>query len=239
MQFDKVPFEFDPNITYPAYLTRNRLLKNIVAHAPELTGSLMDFGCGSKPYRSLFKVDKYVGVDFENPGHPHLNEQIDVFYDGQKIPFEDEYFDAVFSTEVFEHIFNLEEILKEINRVMKVSGKILITCPFAICEHEVPNDFARYSSYAIKYIFEKNGFEIIHQEKTGNNVETIFQLWITYVHQHITPFFRKIPVIRSAFRFITYTSLNISAIIFSKLLPNKKDLYLNNVLLAKKIKSVQ
>jgi len=210
-----------------------------VAHAPELTGSLMDFGCGSKPYRSLFKVDKYVGVDFENPGHPHLNEQIDVFYDGQKIPFEDEYFDAVFSTEVFEHIFNLEEILKEINRVMKVSGKILITCPFAICEHEVPNDFARYSSYAIKYIFEKNGFEIIHQEKTGNNVETIFQLWITYVHQHITPFFRKIPVIRSAFRFITYTSLNISAIIFSKLLPNKKDLYLNNVLLAKKIKSVQ
>ena len=239
MQFDKVPFEFDPNITYPAYLTRNRLLQNIVAHAPELTGSLMDFGCGSKPYRSLFKVDKYVGDDFENPGHPHWNEQIDVFYDGQKIPFEDEYFDAVFSTEVFEHIFNLEEILKEINRVMKVSGKILITCPFAICEHEVPNDFARYSSYAIKYIFEKNGFEIIHQEKTGNNVETIFQLWITYVHQHITPFFRKIPVIRSAFRFITYTSLNISAIIFSKLLPNKKDLYLNNVLLAKKIKSVQ
>jgi ubiquinone/menaquinone biosynthesis C-methylase UbiE len=84
-----------------------------------------------------------------------LNEQIDVFYDGRKIPFEDEYFDAVFSTEVFEHIFNLEEILKEINRVMKVSGKILITCPFAICEHEVPNDFARYSSYAINIFLKK------------------------------------------------------------------------------------
>jgi SAM-dependent methyltransferase len=239
MRQKNISFEFDPNITYPAYLTRNRLLKYIVAYAPELEGSLMDFGCGTKPYKSLFTVEKYIGVDFENPGHPHLNEQIDVFYDGKKIPFLDEYFDAVFSSEVFEHIFNLDEILKEINRVMKISGKILVTCPFAICEHEVPNDFARYSSYAIRYIFEKNGFEIIHQEKTGNSVETIFQLWITYIHQHITPFFRKIPVIRSAFRFITYTSLNLSAIVFSKLLPNKKDLYLNNVLLAKKVKSIQ
>src|SRR4030095_728799 len=234
-----ISFEFNPDITFPAYLSRNRLLRCIVAHAPELTGLLMDFGCGSKPYRSLFTVDGYIGVDFENPGHPHLNEQVDVFYDGKKIPFQSGYFDAVFSSEVFEHIFNLDEVLKEINRVMKPSGKILINCPFSICEHEVPNDFARYSSYAMKYIFEKNGFEIINQEKTGNNVEAIFQLWIMYIHQHITPFFRKIPVIRSAFRFITYTSLNILAILLSRLLPDKKDLYLNNVLLAKKIKSFQ
>src|SRR5438128_2576758 len=97
---EKISFEFDPNITYPAYLTRNRLLKYIAAYTPELKGLLMDFGCGSKPYRPLFEVDKYIGIDFENPGHPHLNEQIDVFYDGKKIPFQDDYFDAVFSSEV-------------------------------------------------------------------------------------------------------------------------------------------
>ncbi len=239
MRFENVPYEFNPNITFPAFITRNRLLKNISAYAPELSGRLMDFGCGSKPYESLFSVDEYVGIDFENPGHPHLNEQIDVFYNGKKIPFPDGHFDSVFSSEVFEHIFNLEEILKEINRVLKVSGKILITCPFAICEHEVPNDFARYSSYAIKYIFEKNGFEIITQEKTGNNVETVYQLWIMYIHQHITPYLRKIPVVRSVFRFITYTSLNGCALILSKLLPDRKDLYLNNILLARKIKSIQ
>jgi len=231
--------EFNPNITYPAYLTRNRLLKSIAAHAPEMNGLLMDFGCGSKPYKSLFNVEKYIGVDFENPGHPHLNEQIDVFYDGRQLPFENEHFDSVFSSEVFEHIFNLDEVLKEINRVMKPLSKILITCPFAICEHEIPNDFARYSSYGIKYIFEQNGFEIIKQDKTGNSVETAFQLWIMYIHQHITPYVRKIPVIRSAFRLITYTSLNLSALMLSKILPARKDLYLNNILLARKIKSVQ
>ena len=234
MKNTSMAYEFNPGITYPAYLTRNRLLKAITAYAPELKGLMMDFGCGSKPYKSLFTVDQYIGLDFENPGHPHMNEQIDVFYDGKHIPFEDNHFDAVFSSEVFEHVFNLDEVLKEIHRVMKQGAKILITCPFSICEHEVPNDFARYSSFAIKNIFERNGFEVIKQDKTSNAVETVFQLWIMYIHQHITPYIRKIPIVRSVFRFITYTSLNLSALLLSKILPERKDLYLNNVVLAVK-----
>lgn len=235
MKYPDIAYEFNPGITYPAYLTRKRLLDSIARLAPDLSGRLMDFGCGSKPYRNLFKVAAYTGIDFENPGHPHLNEQIDVFYDGKHIPFENETFDAVFTSEVFEHVFNLDEVIKEINRVTRTGGKILATCPFSICEHEVPNDFARYSSFGLKHIFEKNGFEVLQQEKTGNGVEVVFQLWIMYIHQHINPFFRKIPLVRSAFRLVTYTSLNLLAVLFSKILPNRKDLYLNNVILCKKV----
>lgn len=234
MNFEKIAYEFNPGITYPAYLTRNRLLKAIAEHAKELKGVMMDFGCGSKPYQSLFEVEKYIGVDFENPGHPHINEKIDVFYDGHSIPFEDNHFDSVFSSEVFEHIFNLDEILKEINRVMKPGATLLITCPFAICEHEVPHDFARYSSYGIKSMLERSGFEILQQDKTGNSIETVNQLRITYIHQHITPYIRKIPILRSMFRFIVYTGINIYAIFMAKIFPAGKDLYLNNVVLCKK-----
>ena len=231
-------YEFDPGITSPSFLTRNRLLKGIRRFSPLLTGRLMDFGCGSKPYRSLFDVTEYTGIDFENPGHPHLNEQIDVFYDGKHIPFPDETFDSIFSSEVFEHVFNLDEVLKELNRVLVTGGQILATCPFSICEHEIPNDFARYSSYGLRSVFEKNGFEVLQQDKAGNNVEAIFQLWIMYIHQHINPYFRKIPVVRSSFRWFTYTSLNILALFFSKLLPDRRDLYLNNVIVCKKIRPV-
>src|SRR6476646_7017983 len=128
--------EFDPPITQANFLIRNRLPRNIKVLAPRLTGKMMDFGCGQKPYRSLFSVDDYVGVDFENPGHPHLNESIDVFYDGKTLPFLDGQFDSIFSSEVFEHVFNIDDILKELNRVLKINGLILITCPFAFCEHE-------------------------------------------------------------------------------------------------------
>lgn len=234
MDWKNISYEFNPNITYPAYLTRNRLLKTISTLAPLLKGKLLDFGCGSKPYKPLFTVDEYIGIDFENPGHPHLNEQIDVFYDGKRIPFADGHFDSVFSSEVFEHVFNLEEILLEINRVMKKGGQLLITCPFSICEHEVPNDFARYSSYSIKYLLEKNGFEVVQQFKTGNSIETVSQLRIMYIHQHITPYIRKIPVLRSVFRFLVYTSSNICALIAGKIFPAGMDLYLNNVVLCKK-----
>jgi SAM-dependent methyltransferase len=234
----KLAYEFDPGISFPAYLTRNRLLKAISSHAPSLDGWLLDFGCGSKPYRSLFTVAQYTGLDFENPGHPHVNEQIDVFYDGRRIPFNDETFDSIFSSEVIEHVFNLNEVLVELNRVLKTGGKILITCPFAISEHEVPNDFARYSSFGLRHLLEKNGFEVVQLEKTGNSVETVFQLWIMYIHQHINPWFRKIPVVRSAFRLFTYTSLNVLALAFSKVLPDTRDLYLNNIIVCRKVKTV-
>ncbi|HEV3325044.1 MAG TPA: class I SAM-dependent methyltransferase [Puia sp.] len=234
-----IAYEFNPGIMYPAFLTRSRLLRGIAKYAPELSGRLMDFGCGAKPYRSLFDVREYIGIDYENPGHPHVNEQIDVFYDGKHIPFADETFDSVFSSEVLEHVFDPDIVLKELNRVLVPGGKMLATCPFAICEHEIPNDFARYSSYGLRHLFEKHGFEVLQQDKTGNNVETVFQLWIMYIHQHINPYFRNIPVLRSAFRFITYTSLNLLALFFNKILPDRRDLYLNNVIVCKKIKGIQ
>lgn len=230
----KLAREFDPKINFPAYLIRNRLLKSIASKASSLKGDLLDFGCGSKPYRPLFAVEKYIGIDFENPAHPHQNEQIDIFYDGKTLPFPDNSFDAVFSSEVFEHVFNLEEILREISRVMKPGANILVTCPFAISEHEVPNDYARYTSFALKHLFEKNGFTVVSFEKSGNSVETVFQLWVMYIHLHITPYVRKIPLLRSAFRFITYSSLNILALLFSKILPDRRDLYMNNIILCRK-----
>lgn len=195
----------------------------------------MDFGCGQKPYQSLFTVDEYIGVDFENPGHPHANESIDVFYDGKAIPFSNHTFDAIFCSEVFEHIFNLSEILPELNRVLKPGGELLVTCPFAFCEHEAPNDFARYTSFAMRHMLQQNGFEIVEQLKTGNSIEAIYQLRLVYIHQHITPIVRKIPVIRSLFRFFVYTSYNLAALFFSRILPAGNDLYMNNVVLCRKI----
>ena len=235
---ENIPYDFNPKITFPAYLVRNRLLKGISKYAPKMTGQLLDFGCGSKPYKHLFNADNYIGVDIENPGHSHANEQIDFFYDGKKLPFENNRFDSVFTTEVFEHVFNLEEAIPEINRVMKLNGQILITCPFAICEHEQPNDFARYSSFALKHLMTKNGFEVITFEKLGNSVETIIQLWIMYIHINILPYVRKIPVFRSIFRFVTYTSLNLTALLFSKILPKGDELYLNNLIFCRKIRDI-
>lgn len=229
-----IPKEFNPSINAPSYILRKKLLKSIKKHAPLLTGKLLDFGCGSKPYKSLFKVENYTGVDFHGEGHSHENEQIDFFYDGEKLPFNNDQFDSVFSTEVFEHVFNLEEMIPEIRRVLKPGGLILVTCPFAIPEHEQPNDYARYSSFAIKNLFEKNEFEVIEFEKIGNEFETIMQLFIIYIHMRILCKFNKLKIVRPILDPIIISFLNVLTLLFSKILPAKQDLYLNNLIICRK-----
>ncbi len=192
----------------------------------------MDFGCGSKPYKSLFKnASEYIGVDYDSEGHSHKNEKIDVFYDGKTIPFKDNSFDSILTSEVLEHVFNLEEILKELNRVLKPGGKILITIPFAWYEHEVPNDFGRYTSFGIKSLLEKNGFIILELDKTGNFIETLTQMWIVYWHTHVIPKFRPFArLIGALFYFLS----NVFGLAAARVFPKKHDYYLNLIILATK-----
>jgi SAM-dependent methyltransferase len=179
----------------------------------------MDFGCGSKPYQALFTgVTAYIGVDYNGQGHNHENEQIDVYYDGITIPFEDNSFDSILTNEVLEHIFNLEEIIGELYRVLKPGGKILITTPFAWMEHETPNDFGRYSSFGMKNLLERNGFTILEMEKTTNYLQTQTQLRNTYWCNHFFPRFRPFATALVYF----YSFLNNGwGLIISKIFPSK------------------
>ena len=196
--------DFDPLIIDPSYLLRKRLLQKLMKLIPEMSGSLMDFGCGSKPYKPLFIVTDYIGVDFQGQGHSHENELIDVFYDGNTLPFANNRFDSIFSSEVFEHVFNLEHMLKELNRVLKPSGKMLITCPFAICEHETPNDFARYTSFGLKDLLERSGFKILQFDKVGTAFETSSQIFISYFYEGVVRrLFGRIPVVRTIAKIVT------------------------------------
>jgi SAM-dependent methyltransferase len=230
----KIPKDFSPNLFHPFYFIRRGLKNSIELFSPYLTGRLMDFGCGSKPYKSMFQVEEYIGVDFHNEGHPHDNEQIDVFYDGEKLPFENSYFDSVLCSEVFEHVFNLDEVLTEINRVMKPGGMILITCPFSWNEHEVPHDYARYTFYALKHILGKNGFEVVQFRKAGNFMTTISQLFVLYFH---TVFYKKTKsffLLRWIYKLFLVFIPNCVGIVLNKIFPSNSTLYLNNIVLAKK-----
>jgi SAM-dependent methyltransferase len=226
--------DFKPGISHPLWLTRRNLVIQIGLFAKHFSGRLLDFGCGAKPYKALFKVDEYVGVDFMGEGHDHSNEQIDIFYDGKTLPFDNESFDGVFSTEVFEHIFNLPDMLQELRRVLKPGGLMLITCPFAICEHEQPNDFARYTSFAIRHLLEQHGFEVLEQQKLGTAQEALWQMRITYWNLHIIEKAKNIPVLRTILRRGFNVLVNVLAWISNQMLPKANDLYLNNLVFARK-----
>jgi len=229
--------DFSPSLIHPYYFIRTGLKNEVLRYSKYLSGKLMDFGCGSKPYRSVFHFDEYVGVDFENEGHPHQNEQIDVFYDGKSIPLSENYFDSILCTEVFEHIFNLDTVLQELNRVLKINGYILITCPFVWNEHEVPYDYARYTRFALKSLLDKNGFEIVEYSKSGEFISTITQLITLYFNSVFKGVWRKVFFLRWFFKVCFFLLPNLVGLFLKKILPRNDSLYLNNVLVVKKISS--
>jgi len=230
----KISKGFSPGIFEPNYFMRDGLKNAVCKYAGKMHGKMMDFGCGSKPYKNLFGVDEYIGIDYENEGHPHKNEQIDVFYDGKTIPFENGYFDSVLCSEVIEHVFDLPLVLTEINRVTKQNGVLLFTCPFVWSEHEVPHDYARYTRFALEDAFTKAGFEIITIEKTGNFITTMSQMACLYSYISIYPRIKKIFFLRWFYKFFLIFIPNTMGIVLSKLLPRNDDIYLSNIVWAKK-----
>jgi SAM-dependent methyltransferase len=213
------------------FLIRTELFKNINANTNLLTGSLLDFGCATKPYKKyITNVTEYIGVDYKIEGWEHRQNEVDVFYDGNTIPFDNDRFDSMICTEVFEHVFNLETLLSECNRVLKPGAIALITTPFMWEEHEVPYDFARYTPYALKHLYEKHGFEIVSHIKSGNNIKVISQFSINYF-KNIFPKNKKIKQVMLIPFIVLYNTLGL---VFGNIMPNDKNAYFNNVFILRK-----
>jgi SAM-dependent methyltransferase len=218
------------------FLIRRSLGRSIRENANYLSGNLMDFGCGTKPYQSFFsKVSNYVGVDYKIEGREEYQKAVDVFYDGKTIPFENNSFDSILCTEVLEHVFNINELLREFNRVLKTNGTALITTPFMWEEHEMPYDFARYTTPALKSLYSKNGFEIVNNFKTGNYLEVIFQFQLNYV-KNILP---NNKYLRQILLFPFILICNSFGLVFSAILPREQTAYFNNIFLLVKKHDVE
>ena len=219
------------SITFlPNYIIRRGIYKKIKQKAVEIKGVCLDFGCGSKPYESLFEnAEEYIGVDIEVSGHNNSSNKIDYYYDGKVLPFQKEKFDVIFSSEVFEHIFNIHSILPELNRVLKTKGLLLITIPFVWEEHEIPFDYGRYTRFGITHLLNEYNFKIISIEQTTSDIETIFQLFSNYVFNAIKSKLNY-KFILAFIQFFLILPINLSGKILSKIIPNSNKLYLNNVI---------
>lgn len=214
----------------PFYFARKNLALAISELASNIHGNLLDVGCGTKPYRSLFKVDSYRGLDIDSPVTRERGAADDL-YDGTQFPYQNEAFDSVLCNQVLEHVFNPDKFLVEINRVLKPGGKLLLTVPFVWDEHEQPYDYARYSSFGLNALLEKSGLKIISHRKLAADATILFQLTNAYLFKqsHRWPWLVKL-----LFTTTVMATVNIFGLVAGKLLPANPDLFLDHVVLAEK-----
>ena len=107
-----------------------------------------------------------------------------------------------------------------------------MTVPFVWDEHEQPFDYARYSSFGLRALLEKNGFTIVRHEKLGADATVLFQLINAYLFKIIRSWPRAMNLL---FTITIIASINLVGLVARRLLPANPDLFLDHVVLAKKI----
>lgn len=156
-------------ITY--YYLQPVLLKFFEKYA---RGSLLDVGCGSKPYEGSLK--KYVKTHF---GCDYLQSEkgnVDLVCDAINIPLEDNSFDTVICTQVLEHVFDTRKCLSECFRLLKSGGYFILSVPFIWPIHLAPYDFHRFSKFGIREYLEEAGFHDIQIYPNGGKWAMISQM---------------------------------------------------------------
>ena len=184
---------FQSNDFFPTKLTSNNLdvfiVRTTIANSlkrllPELSGTLLDVGCGQMPYKDLLtlhpgNVESYIGLDIKDS--TIRNIMPDIIWQNGIIPLKDNSVDCAISTEVLEHCPDPEAVLKEVARVLKPGGLFFFTVPFLWPLHQVPYDEYRYTPYSLNRHLVNAGFVDIELNAMGGwdaSMAQMIGLWV-------------------------------------------------------------
>ena len=143
---------------------------------PHIEGYYLDLGCGTNEITKAYS-GKGIGVDV----YPWegVNQVVE---DTSKLPFDDKTFDTISIIAALNHIPNRGEVVKEINRILKDDGKLIITMipprfsrvwhflrkPWDADQYErgmIEGEVYGLSIKEIKNILSETGFEIMFKKK--------------------------------------------------------------------------
>jgi len=139
--------------------------------------NILDYGCGARPYEHLFEgfVDKYTGVDVGDNPHADLKIQ-----PGEQLNFEDNTFDFVLSSQVLEHVKDVDQYMEECRRLLKPGGVLLLSTHGTWQFHASPYDYNRWTCMGLQYLIERSGFEVIDYKPILGQLAVTSQLRLSF-----------------------------------------------------------
>ena len=133
-------------------------------------GTLLDIGSG--------KGNQLVGFsrnNFECYGIDKREECVEILdnfeirecdLESEKLPFDDNYFDVVFTKSVIEHVFNTDHFIKEAKRVLKVNGTLIVLTPdWESQSKSFFDDYTHikpFTKKGLKAAISQNGFKDVY-----------------------------------------------------------------------------
>lgn len=157
----------------------------VISNLKSLSGSILDVGAGEQPFRKHCSHLQYFSHDFceydgKGDGTGLQFEwsygQIDYVSDITSIDADDNTFDSVLCTDVLEHVPDPVAAVREMSRILKPEGVLLLTVPYASLSHMAPQHYyPGLTKYWYKHHLRALSHDILDISINGNYYDYVAQ----------------------------------------------------------------
>lgn len=123
-----------------------------------LQGHVLDAGCGSRDIRGFLREQgarQITRYDLESPDPEVILGPL------EDMPFEDASFDSALCNAVLEHVGDAERSMRELARVVRPGGHVVVAVPFLQPFHPCPGDYRRYTADGLADLGRRAGLEVV------------------------------------------------------------------------------
>lgn len=149
----------------------NFIKNSIKNHTDKL---ILEIGPVSRPNDELSRENTVETLDICHSGYVTYVADITQNNDIPK-----ERFDIIYCLDVLEHTYEPWEGLTQIYKLLKPGGILYLSLPFQFRIHGPIPDCYRISEYGLKYLLQKNNFEIIQMNALLDNERLAFPIHYT------------------------------------------------------------
>lgn len=174
-------WEIDPDLKLRSLISNGIALEELTRWFARARGGqrLLDLGCGARPYAPLYRPAYRHCFGCDVPASLHDLSSVDFLATATALPLRDASLDCVLCTEVLEHVPDPAAALREIARVLRKGGHLILTVPFLVELHREPRDYYRYTRHGLEYLLGEAGFDLEGLSTKGDALAVLlaFALW--------------------------------------------------------------
>lgn len=154
------------------WLIGSHLLPLLDAWGRNVTGPVLDLGCGQSPFRRFFpKAVPYLRID-------RSQEDSEVMLgDLRRIPLADGSVNVVLLFQALTDVPDPSTCLREIGRVLREGGSLIVLESMCYPEHDLPNDYYRIMPEGLVYLADQSGFVLSDLVRLGGIFTRFGGLW--------------------------------------------------------------
>ncbi len=141
----------------------NSLLRGL---QPYVRGVVLDVG-GEKHSTVLHPLDHRKTVErwlYLNVGAATFP---DILADGAGLPLVDASVDTILCLETLEHVRDPIQVVREVARVLRPGGTLILSLPFLYRIHSAPHDYWRFTSHQVERMIREAGIQTVRINQLG------------------------------------------------------------------------